>query len=83
MYRFSRPELRMQAPPRCSYFHVPQDGVKYQAVILTLPASGVSTGLCQHRPDYGPLFICDVVSVHTKQQNSNTMKSLVFFRNSP
>ena len=38
MYHFLRPELLMQILPRYSYFHDPQDGVKRQAVILTLPA---------------------------------------------
>ena len=59
MYGFPRSERWMQVPvpPGRSCFHDPQDGVKYQAVLLTLPASGFSAGLCQHRPDYVPIFV--------------------------
>ena len=64
MHCFPRPEFWMQVSPRRSCFHDPQDGVKHQAVVLTLPASGFHTELCQHRSDYGPIFIWNVVPAH-------------------
>ena len=57
MYRFPRPGLWMQVPPRRFCFHDPQDGVKHQAVILMLPSTGFGADLCQYRPDYDPLFV--------------------------
>jgi len=83
MYCVPRPKLRMQVPPRCACFHNPQDSIKYQAVVFTFASSGFSTGLRQHRPDYGPLFVGNVVSAHGKTKVANRRKVEMLFRNSP
>ena len=83
MYCVPRPKLRMQVPPRCACFHNPQDSIKYQAVVFTFASSGFSTGLRQHRPDYGPLFVGNVVSAHGKTKAADRRKVEILFRNSP
>ena len=83
MYRVPRPKLRMQVPLRCACFHNPQDSIKYQAVVFTFASSGFSTGLRQHRPDYGPLFVGNVVSAHGKTKAADRRNVEILFRNSP
>ena len=83
MYCVPRPKLRMQVPPRCACFHNPQDSIKCQAVVFTFASSGFSTGLRQHRPDYGPLFVGNVVSAHGKTKAADRRKVEILFRNSP
>ena len=83
MYRVPRPKLRMQVPLRCACFHNPQDSIKYQEVVFTFESSGFSTGLRQHRPDYGPLFVGNVVSAHGKTKAADRRNVEILFRNSP
>ena len=73
----------MQVPPRCSCFHNPQDSIEHQAVIFAFASSGFSTGLCQHRPDYGPLFVGNIVSAHEKTKAKDGRKVEILFRNRP
>ena len=83
MYRVPRPKLRMQVPLRCACFHNPQDSIKYQAVVFTFASSGFSTGLRQHRPDYGPLFVGMSCLLMEKQKQQTDETSRFYLETAP
>ena len=78
MYCVPWPKFWMQVPPGCSCFHNPQDSIEHEAIVFAFASSGLSAGLCQHRPDYGPLFVGNIVSAHGKYESSRKTKSLGF-----